>query len=246
MATKTSNNKIIPADAPKPDEGGFWVIYGRGGVGKTSSACLATGALLLDCTGAGRFQHVDTWRILGPADLEEALAYLKTPGHPYRVAILDSPDDLYQRSLPPLKDERAKHKAAQAIILPLFAQFWSLPIHRILIVNEKRSDREVAVMEEGERVRKVLRDIEMNLPPKLNQLVDDRADVIMRAENSGRLDPATNAPMPTRVRIRRITDSDINIQAKTRLDTLTNGMELIHALHALGVIVESAAQSQAA
>ena len=68
----------------------------------------------------------------------------------------------------------------------------------------------------------------------------------MRAENSGRLDPQTNAPLPTRVRIRRITDSDINIQAKTRLDVLTNGMELIHALHALGVIVEPATQSQAA
>lgn len=231
---------ILPADAPKPDEGGFWVIYGRGGVGKTTSACLATAALLLDCTGAGRYQHIDTWRVVTASDLKAAVDYLKVPGHPYRVAILDSLDDLYERTLPGGKDDRARHKATLGIMLPSLAAFWSLPMHRVLILNERRRLREVTVTDaNGNETRKVIIDIEMNLPPRLNQIIDDRADVVMRGENSGKID-LQGAPLLTRVRIRRITDSDINIQAKSRLDTLTNGMDLIAALNALGVIISDA------
>ena len=245
MATqKNSNAPIISANAPKPDEGHFVVIYGKGGIGKTTTACMATEGLLLDCGGGGREQRIDTWRIHTAADLASALDYLESPTRPYRAAVLDGVDSLYLRTLRPDRDVRKAHKAAQDTILPLLARFWSLPINRVLVLNEKVTKEQQLVIEDGERLWKTFVDISMNLPPKLSQWVDDTSDLLIRAENSGKLDEDGN-PMPTTIRVVRVTESQVNVQAKTRVDIVRNKMPLTQALINLGIICDTAPATEA-
>lgn len=245
MATqKNSNSRIIPANANRPDEGHFVVVYGKGGIGKTTTACMAAHALLLDCGGGGREQRVDTWRIHTAADLGAAIEYLESQPHPYRTVILDGVDALYLRTLKSDRDIRKAHKAAQDVILPLLARFSGLPINRVLVLNERVFKEQQAVIEDGEKVWKTFADISMNLSPKLSQWVDDNCDLLIRAENTGRLDDDGN-PTPTTIRVVRVTESQVNVQAKTRVDIVRNKMPLTQALVNLGIIADHAAPVEA-
>lgn len=241
--TSAKNLLIIPANAPRPDEGYFIVIYGKGGVGKTSTACLATDALMLDCTGGARDKKIDYVRIHTATELEAALGWLQENPASYKTVILDSPDALYERTLTPQRDSRKSHKDAQGVTLPLFATFWGLPMNRILVVNEKKLTRTEKVDGDDGREEVQIVDIQVNFPNKVAQLLDDRADVLMRAENSGKTG-SDGKRLPTRARTVRITDSMVNIQAKTRFDILSNGMELTAALRALGIIVDATTAEQ--
>ena len=242
---KNSNPPIIPANAPKPDEGMFVIVYGKGGIGKTTTTCMADRALLLDCTGGGRHQQIDYWRIYSTDDLHAALEYLEKGGHGYSAVILDSVDNLYSRSLKPERDIRKSHKDAQGILKPMLVRFGSLPIHRILVLNEKVDQREDRVRdEEGQLVWKKFIDIHLNLPPTLSQLVDDMCDVLIRAENPGRTDDDGNRT-PTTIRVVRVAESQVNVQAKTRFDIVRNRMLLTQALINLGIIRDTAPATEA-
>jgi hypothetical protein len=98
------------------------VLYGIGGIGKTTTACQAPTPLVLDCAGGLRFQSVDTWKIGGARDLAEAVAYAKAAvngngngGFPYRSLVLDGLDHLYHRTVKTREDatcatDTARHR----------------------------------------------------------------------------------------------------------------------------------------
>lgn len=74
----SSHPKIHRTQPNEPAKDLLIVLYGSGGIGKTTTACQAPSPLVLDCAGGVRFQSVDQWKIGSARDLAEALAYLKT------------------------------------------------------------------------------------------------------------------------------------------------------------------------
>lgn len=224
--------RAAATDSPPPRDL-LIILYGVGGIGKTSTACQAPAPLVLDCAGGLRFQRVDTWKIGGPADLAEAVAYLKTatrppngagasakpvPPCPYQTIILDGLDYLYHRAVrgEPGRDLRDRHRAAQEAIHPLLLDLWSLPLTKIVVLNE-RHERD----ERGGRER-----VEMDLPPRMSELVDGAADLLLRCEPRG---------AETLVRARRCDDGKLAIQAKTRTDMVKDGARLRDVWGALGL-----------
>jgi hypothetical protein len=140
------------------------VLYGIGGIGKTTTACQAPAPLVLDCTGGLRFQSMDTWKVGGARDLAEAVAYVKAAvngngngSFPYRSLILDGLDHLYHRMVKTEggRDLRDRHRTAQEVLHPLLFELWALPLTKLVVLNEhcERDDRSGY-----ERV-------EMDLPP---------------------------------------------------------------------------------
>lgn len=201
------------------------VLYGIGGIGKTTTACQTPTPLVLDCAGGLRFQAVDTWKISGPRDLADAIAYAKTAvngngqgGFPYRSLVLDGLDHLYHRTVKTEggRDLRDRHRTAQEVLHPLLFDLWSLPFTKIVVLNEHRERDERSGYER----------VEMDLPPRTGELVDNAADLLLRCEARG---------TETIVRARRYDDAKGYIQAKTRTDAVKDGLRLRDILGALGL-----------
>lgn len=220
MATK-SNPKIISKAADSPLAGALIVLYGIGGVGKTTAACQAPGpALVLDCADGAAGKGADRWLIVTTADFREAVSYLKAGGHGYKTVILDGYDFLYARTVqaaPVNNDRRARNLHAQETLHPVLYDFLALTMLKVLVLNERKK------IEERSNKKLVM----LDLAPRAAELVDNAAHVLARCEwVAGKPD--------TTIRVRRVDSEQMAIPAKSRFDTLKDGDRLAELWAKLG------------
>lgn len=212
MAAKT-NPKIINRAADNPLAGALIVLYGIGGVGKTTVACQAPApVLVLDCADGAAGKGVDRWPIVTAADFKEAVAWLKQGGHGYTSVVLDGYDFLYARTARAdvTPDLRQRHLKAQEALHPPLYDFLALPIIKVLVLNERKKPDDA-----NPRKRVVV----LDLAPRAAELVDNAAHVLARCEQK------SGAP-DTTIRVRRVDTDVTSVPAKTRFDTLKDGDKL--------------------
>lgn len=213
MSAKTnSTSKIISAKDDNPLSGALIVLYGIGGIGKTTVACRAPGnVLVLDCADGAAGKGVDRWPIVTSADFREAVAFLKAGGHGYTTAVLDGYDFLYARTVQSQTGESLeRHRRAQETIHPSLYDFLALPLLKVMVLNErKRVD-----LKNTARRQAVL-----DLSPRAAELVDNAAHVLARCEMRSGAAEAT-------IRVRRVDTDTMYIPAKSRFDALADGNKL--------------------
>lgn len=213
MATATRPNKIIPKAADDPLAGALIVLYGIGGIGKTTVATQAPSpVLVLDCADGAAGKAVDRWPTVTAADFREAVTYLKTNQHGYASVVLDGYDFLYARTVqavPANNDRRRANLLAQEALHPILYDYLTLPVIKVLVLNErKRVD---------DKTQK--RSVVMDLAPRAAELVDNAAHVLARCEMKATDKEST-------IRVRRIDTDTMYIPAKTRLDGVKDGDKL--------------------
>lgn len=190
---------------------GLIVFYGIGGIGKTTVACQAPAPLVLDCAGGADELDVDVWSIGTAADLKEAVGWLKAGAHGYQTAILDGLDFLYARLARADQggDLRARHLRAQETLHPILYDFLALPLLKVIVVNERKKADEKT----GRRTA------QMDLAPRLSELVDNAAHVLARCE----MRPGQTESV---IRVRRVDTDQAYVQAKCRTAALKDGDKL--------------------
>lgn len=220
MAAKT-NPKIISKAADNALAGALIVLYGIGGIGKTTVACQAPApVLVLDCADGAAGKGVDRWPIVTAADFKDAVVWLKAGGHGYTSVVLDGYDFLYARTARAdvTPDLRQRHLKAQEALHPTLYDFLALGVVKVLVLNERKKP------DDANPRRKV---VVLDLAPRAAELVDNAAHVLARCELR---DKATE----TTIRVRRVDTNEAAVPAKSRFDTLKDNDRLADLWAKLG------------
>lgn len=190
---------------------GLIVLYGIGGIGKTTVACQGPSPLVLDCANGASELDVDVWGISVASDLKEAVGWLKAGAHGYQTVVLDGLDFLYARLARADQggDLRGRHLKAQETLHPILYDFLALPLLKIIVVNERKKADEKT----GRRT------VQMDLAPRLSELVDNAAHILARCE----MRPGQSESV---IRVRRIDNDQAYVQAKCRTAALKDGDKL--------------------
>jgi hypothetical protein len=156
------------------------LLYGRGGVGKTTAATGAPAGrrIIIDVEGGCKKLTGPSAEVQSLEQLDILTSYLAKMDHPYEVVILDGLDALYELTYEALKgksanrDSRSNHIEPIARMVPSLRRFVALPMLKIVTAHSKRES------EDG------LHHTNIALPPALRDKVEQMFDVIAYCRKS--------------------------------------------------------------
>jgi hypothetical protein len=153
-----------------------FLLYGEPKVGKTITAAQFPGSLILNVLSENGTTQIegDVVDISTPAQLQEAVRWLKAGQHSYQSVTLDGVStfcmDAVARS--DSRDTRRAVKDATNDLRPVLHEFLALPMIRVITGHARRDEEEIKI--DGRSAVKVT--IYPDLPPRLRLFIEGRVD----------------------------------------------------------------------
>lgn len=176
------NSKLVYGTGDGTLEPMTLVLYGGPGIGKTATLAKTRGVVILNASNGIRFIAGNRWPkfINTPADLGEAVAWLKSNPAGIQAVLLDGLDALYSRMVKGVAEMRADHLETQRALKPSLEAFLALQFHRLITMNE---DPEMG--KDGKPVR-----YNLDIAPRIERIIINRADFVLRAYYDATAKPA--------------------------------------------------------